>query len=293
MDRTEYDAPTRSGRLEQQGIAHATLEGETRRQHESDVFQEAESEGRLQNIQHKFGNLQEQFTELLNVRSVGELEDRVRQNPWGAMAFAAGLGFALERTRLIDGVVGGVMGVSGLRSRELSRGEERLLAWLNDAYALERAQVAILENHAEDARRQPHVRRKDLEHLEQTREHARMVKECIGLLGEKPGKAKDAIGRITGAVNSLSTEPFDDEVVRNFLADFASENLEIISYEAIIALAEETDNRKIAKICSEILEEEIEMATWLRRHIRRAVTDTLTDLDILAEERAYGVGQER
>jgi ferritin-like metal-binding protein YciE len=286
MDRTEYDAPTRSGRLEQQGIAHATIEGETRR-FEGDVDSETEAHGRMQRIQDRFGNLQEQFTELLNVRSVGDLEERVRQNPWGAVAFAAGLGFALERTHLIDGMVGGVLGVTGVRSsRELSRGEERLLAWLNDAYALERAQIPILENHAEDARRQPNVRDKDLEHLEQTREHAKLVKECIGLLGAKPGKAKDAIGRITGAVTSLSTEPFDDEVVRNFLADFASENLEIISYEAIIALAEETGNRKIAKICGEILEDEVEMAAWLRRNIRRAVNDTLIDIDILAEERA-------
>ena len=287
MDRTEYDAPTRGGRLEQQGIAHATLEGETRR-HESDFHEEDESAGRLQGIQNRLGDLQDQFSELLSVRSVGELEDRVRQNPWGAVAFAAGLGFALERTHLLNGMVGGVLGVTGLRSRELSRGEERLLAWLNDAYALEKAQIAILENHADDARRQPHVRRKDLEHLEQTHEHAKMVKECIGLLGEKPGKAKDAIGRITGAVTSLSTEPFDDEVVRNFLSDFAAENLEIISYEAIIALAEETGHRKIAKICGEILEEEVEMAAWLRRNIRRAVNDTLTDINILEEDRAAG-----
>jgi ferritin-like metal-binding protein YciE len=279
MDRTEYDAPTRSGGLERHGIAPATLGQDTYRRHGSELSQ---PEGRVHGMQDQFGSLQEQFTELLNVRSVSDLEQRVRQNPWGTIAFAAGLGFALQRTHLLDSVVGGVLGATGLRSRELSSGEERLLAWLNDAYALEQAQIEILENHADDARRQPHVRQKDREHLEQTQRHIDLLKKCIGELGEKPSKAKDAIGRISGAMNSLATEPFDDEVVRNFLADYAAESLEIASYEAIIVLAEETGNRKIAKLCGEILEEEVAMAAWLRKNLPAAVRDTLRQADVLA-----------
>lgn len=279
MDRNDYEAPARGDSIEQHGIAPATLETETGVRYDRDRIEE--EGGRLQGVRDQFGSLQEQFTELLNVRSVSDLEERVRRNPWGTIAFAAGLGYALERTHLLDGMVGGMLGVAGLRSRDLSRREERLLAWLNDAYALEQAQIPILENHADDAHGQPHVRQKDLEHLEKTRQHAKRVKECIGLLGEKPSKAKDAMGRIGGAMDSLATEPFQDEVVRNFLMDYAAESLEIISYEAIIELAEQTGNKKIARICEEILEDEIEMANWLRNNLPNAVRTTLNEIEVV------------
>lgn len=217
-------------------------------------------------------------TDLLSVRSFDDLQQQVRAHPFSAMALAVGIGFALQRAHLLDAVVGG--GRSDVRAK-LSPAEERLLAWLNDAYALERAQIPILENHADDAKSQPHVRAKDLEHLERTKQHVKMVGRCIRLLGRKPSKMKTAIGRISGAVNSLSTEPFDDEVVRNFLADFASENLEIASYNAIIVAARDAGHYEIASICEEILADEEEMVEWLGANLPRAVRDTLEELAIL------------
>ena len=92
--------------------------------------------------------------------------------------------------------------------------------------------------------------------------------------------------RITGAVTSLSTEPFEDEVVRNFLADFASENLEIASYTAIIVAARDAGHDRIARVCEEILEDEEEMVAWLRANLPRAVRDTLGELDIVEDSPA-------
>ncbi|HEX2165982.1 MAG TPA: DUF892 family protein, partial [Longimicrobiales bacterium] len=222
--------------------------------------------------------LQDPIRDLLSVRSFDDLQHQVRAHPLSAIALAAGIGFAFQRTHLLDSVVGA--GRSDVRTR-LSPAEERLLAWLNDAYALERAQIPILENHADDAKTQPHVRAKDLQHLERTKQHVRMVGRCIRLLGSKPSKVKTAIGRVSGAVNSLSTEAFDDEVVRNFLADFASENLEIASYSAIIVAARDAGHYEIASICEEILADEEEMVDWLRANLPRAVRDTLGELAIL------------
>lgn len=290
MNRPYDDPPARAGQTPRHGIARAadgteaateshpprgrasqaTLEDRTRMR--SPRARESSERGRL-------GNLQAQFTNLISVRSFDDLQNRVRSNPFGALALAAGIGFALQRTHLLNSVVGGML--SEDEGDELTPAEERLLAWLNDVYALEKAQIPILENHADDAERQPYVRSKDLEHLDRTKHHVKMVRKCIKLLGRKPSKAKAAIGRISGAMNSFSTDPFDDEVVRNFLADFAAENLEIASYEAIIVAARDARHDEIARICEDILEDEEEMAEWLRANLPRAVRDTLGELDIM------------
>ncbi|HEX6134228.1 MAG TPA: DUF892 family protein [Longimicrobiales bacterium] len=271
MDRTSYDAPGRSGRTGQQAIGYASLETEAMERREGTVERSARSEGRL-------GRVRSRVSDALSIRNLEDLEERVRANPLGTIALAAGIGFVLQRTHLLDSVIGALL--ADEEPEELSPSDERLLAWLSDAYALEKAQIPILENHAADAERHPHVRAKHLEHLDRTKRHVKKVKQCIRLLGRKPSKAKDAMGRISGALSSLSTEPFDDEVVRNFVADFASENLEIASYDAIIVAARDAGHEKIARICEEILEDEEEMVDWLRSNLPRAVRDTLDDLNI-------------
>jgi ferritin-like metal-binding protein YciE len=213
-----------------------------------------------------------------SIQGARDLADTARSNPLGTLVVALGTGLLLQKSGLMSNVVSGALR-SSPSPDNLTEEEERLLAWLNDAYALEKAQIPVLENHANDARDLfPDVRRRDLEHLEQTKRHAKLVKECIAHLGAKPSKVKSAMGRIGGAMNAMTTEPFDDEVVRNFLQDYAAENLEIISYEAIIAAAEEAGHPKIVRICEEILEEEEEMVEWLRDNLPRVVRTTLRRL---------------
>jgi ferritin-like metal-binding protein YciE len=222
--------------------------------------------------------LQQRVADLLSIRSLDDLGDQVRANPLATIGVAVGVGFLLQRTRLLNPFLSTL--TSGQSSPDLSPAEDRLLAWLNDAYALEKALIPVLKNHAEDARRRPKVRRRDLEHLEQTRRHAKKVKQCIEHLGAKPSKTKQAIGRFSGMMNSIATEPFDDEIVRNFLADFAAENLEIASYRALIVAAHEAGHPKIAKICQDILDDEEEMAAWLKDNLADAVHDTFAELGL-------------
>ena len=287
MNDDRFDAPDRGDHEPMEGIARATGRTHTGSAYERNPYDHSSygSGGSPDRIKYQIGEwersrrerVQEPISDLLSVRSFDDLQQQVRAHPIGVLALAAGIGFALQRSHLLDGRVGRARS----RDADLSPAEERLLAWLNDMYALEKAQIPILENHADDARSQPHVREKDLEHLDRTKHHIRMVRRCIELLGRKPSKTKTAVGRIAGAMNSLTTEPFDDEVVRNFLADFASENLEIASYMAIIVAAREAGHPEIARICREILADEEEMVDWLRANLPRAVRDTLGELDII------------
>jgi ferritin-like metal-binding protein YciE len=233
-------------------------------------------------VADRVNTLEHRLPEIFSRQGLDDLEREVRAHPTRTIALAVGAGYLLERTKLLQAVGSGLAGAftSTVFSRDHRNGtreEEQLLAWLNDAYAMEKAQIPVLENHADDARRHPEVRKRDLKHLEETKQHAKDIKRCIEYLGEKPSVTKKAIGRITGAMNSVATEPFQDEVMKNFLMDYAAESFEIACYRSLIVAAEEAGHPKIARVCQEILEEEEEMAEWIRDHLPKAVHVTLSE----------------
>jgi ferritin-like metal-binding protein YciE len=221
--------------------------------------------------------LEHRLPELLTGQRLDQLGRQVRANPVGMLTLAVGVGFMLERTRLLN-VLGGALVsavLPGNGAVERTAQEEQLLEWLNDAYAMEMALIPVLENHAEDARRHPDVRERDLEHLKETKRHAKDVKKCIERLGGKPSAGRKMIGRLTGAVNSIATEPFEDEVLKNFLMDYATEHFEIACYRSLIVAAHEAGHPKIAKVCEDILEDELDMAEWIEDNLPKAVRLTL------------------
>ena len=152
---------------------------------------------------------------------------------------------------------------------------EFLIGWLNDAYAMEQAQIPVLENHAKDARAYPHIQQRDEQHLEETRRHAEMVRGCLERLGEKPSRTKSMLGTVFGNVQSVMTGAAEDEIVKNCLMDFAAENLEIASYSALITAARELGETEIASTCERILDDERQMAHFIEDNLPNAVRDTL------------------
>ena len=144
---------------------------------------------------------------------------------------------------------------------------DTMLAWLNDAHALEVNLAQVLENHAKDAKDHPAMQAKIEQHLEQTRRHAELVKSCIERLGGSTSTIKSAMGKIGGMVQGISTGPAPDELVKNALADYASEHFEIASYTSLLAGAQALGDQETARICQQILQDEIEMASFLQQNI--------------------------
>jgi ferritin-like metal-binding protein YciE len=226
--------------------------------------------------------LEHRIPELMTGRSWDALGRQVKANPVGMLGMAFGVGFLLQRTNLLPGILSAATGAlfrgdeEPKWSRRHTPAEQKLLEWLNDAYAMELAIVPVLENHANDAKRHPDIRRRDLRHLKETKQHAKDVKKCIEHLGEKPSATKKVIGRMTGAMQSLATEPFEDEIMKNFLTDYATEHFEIACYKSLISAAKEAGHPKIARVCEEILEEELDMAEWIEENLDRAVHITIS-----------------
>lgn len=179
--------------------------------------------------------------------------------------------------------LGALIATSGRRSSRPAPKTRRaaMVAWLNDAYANERAIVPVLRNHIRDAHSQPIARERLEQHLAATERHAEQVKGCIERLGGKVSSAKGAAGNLLGNVQAVSTEPAKDELVKNALADYATEQFEIASYRALISGAEEMGDVQTATTCREILADEEAMARWWEGQIPLL---TRQHLSSLAEE---------
>lgn len=150
---------------------------------------------------------------------------------------------------------------------------QTLISWLNDAYAMETALIPILENHAKDARAFPAIEAKDREHAAQTRQQAERIKGCLERLGEQPSKVKTALGSLFGHLQAPATGLFGDELIKNFLMDYATENFEIACYEALSIAADQLGEPEIAAVCREIQQEEQQMADWIRNNLPGVVRE--------------------
>lgn len=220
-------------------------------------------------------------------RSAG---DMMRKRPFRGFLLGAGLAVALGmisarrrgagRGHGVDRQQGGGMatrlgeGASHpAGSREAKK--EILLAWLNDAHAMEKSITQTLKNHVHDARKHPVMRARLERHLEETRHHAELVEDCIERLGGHVSTLKSSMSALMGTVQGVATTPAKDELVKNILADSAAERLEIASYQGLITAAEEIGDTETARVCRQILREEEAMSDWLEQQLPSAIREQM------------------
>jgi ferritin-like metal-binding protein YciE len=144
---------------------------------------------------------------------------------------------------------------------------DTMIAWLNDAYGMEQNLIQVLENHAKDASDHPQMQARIQQHLDETRRHAELVKGCVERLGSSTSAVKSAMGKLGGVMAGISTGAAKDELVKNALADYASEHFEIASYTSLIAGAQMLGDDETARVCRQILNDEVAMAQFLEQNI--------------------------
>ena len=152
--------------------------------------------------------------------------------------------------------------------------KETLIAWLNDAHAMELSLVKNLEGKSKDAEAagKPEAKARIDEHIEETKRHAELVESCIVRLGGTASVSKDLMGKAMGMMQGAMNSMFEDTMVKNALESYAAEHFDIAAYTSLIAAAEEIGDTETVAICSEILEDEEAMAEWVLEQIP-AVTE--------------------
>lgn len=145
--------------------------------------------------------------------------------------------------------------------------KDQIIAWLRDAHAMEQILANALAQQLKDTRNIPELRGRFEQHLDETRRHADRVRICLESLGETPSLVKSWAGAAMGFMEGMSTGAFRDELVKNVVADYAMEHLEMAVYSALATTAEDAGLIEIARTCREIFGEEAEMADWLEEQV--------------------------
>jgi ferritin-like metal-binding protein YciE len=151
------------------------------------------------------------------------------------------------------------------------RGTDQLVAWLDDAYAMESGLVSILESHASHFSGFDDSARRIQDHIAETLRHAQRLEQCLHQLGATPSSVKSTLSSLIGGIEGSSTAIFRDQLVKDVLADYASEQFEIACYTALVSLATDLKYPEIARLCRENLQEDQAMADWLLRKLPSVV----------------------
>ncbi|RAP63468.1 hypothetical protein A6B37_13705 [Achromobacter sp. HZ01] len=160
-----------------------------------------------------------------------------------------------------------------------SRASEHLMDWLRDAHAMEEQAETMLNSMVSRIENYPDLRERIRQHIDETREQQRLVRECIERRGGDTSTVKDLTGKAMATFQGFSGVFASDEVVKGALFGFAFENLEIAAYSQLIEAAKFVGDTETAHTCTRILQEERAMAEWLEQNSAQLVRQFLARTD--------------
>src|SRR5436190_5031016 len=183
---------------------------------------------------------------------------------------------------------------------ELNARDAKLVQFLNEAHAKEAELEADLTAHISLTQKAPYKKRLQ-QHLKETRDHKRRVASRIKQLGgqatqgvrapgvpdafgELAGKGLAAVKGQVGVARAALTEQAETHL-RNAREELREEYVEIGTYTAIEALANEVGDKDTAKLARDIRREEQKTADYLERLIPQLIKDVVKN-EIPRDQRA-------
>jgi ferritin-like metal-binding protein YciE len=183
---------------------------------------------------------------------------------------------------------------------ELNARDAKLVQFLNEAHAKEAELEADLAAHISLTQKAPYKKRLQ-QHLKETKDHKRRVAQRIKQIGGQPsaglrapgvpeavgelaGKGIAAVKGQVGIARAALTEQAETHL-RNAREELREEYVEIATYTAIEALANEVGDKDTAKLAREIRREEQKTADYLEKLIPQLVKD-IVKAEIPRDQRA-------
>ena len=147
------------------------------------------------------------------------------------------------------------------------------IAGLKDAYAMEKQSADMLKSQARRLKDYPEMQARAEQHAKETQQQIERLEKCLKLLDQSPSRFKDFATRTVGMVQSLVVGMTSDEIIKDSLASYTFEHLEIAAYRNLIVMAEALSHPAVAVLCRESLEEERAMVRWLDERMESTARD--------------------
>ena len=158
---------------------------------------------------------------------------------------------------------------------------ERLIRYLNDCWAAEKALVNTLKDMGAEAN-DPEVRSLFEQHAQMTWQQEEALEARIRALGEEPSGGKGIMNNLMGKVADLVNAAHDDydKTTQNLCKAFATENLEIAMYESLSAYAEAMGDTETAQLARQLQQQERQTAERIWPHISRTAPFALRATEV-------------
>jgi ferritin-like metal-binding protein YciE len=155
--------------------------------------------------------------------------------------------------------------------------EEQLTKHLTDAHSIE-VQALLQMRVAPRMARDPQLARAFREHIVETEEQERLVRERLAARGADPSRLKDIAGRAGGVGMVLFARTQPDTPGKLVTHAYSYEHMELAAYELLAIVAERAGDSETAAVARSIREQEAAMAERLAAGFDRAVEASLREV---------------
>jgi ferritin-like metal-binding protein YciE len=155
--------------------------------------------------------------------------------------------------------------------------QEQLVKHLADVHSIE--ELALVKMRvAPRMARDPELARAFREHIAETEEQERLVRERLEAHAADPSKAKDLIARAGGVGTVLFARSQPDTPGKLVAHAYSYEHMELAAYELLAIVAQRAGDAQTAEVARSIREQEAAMAERLAAGFDRAVEASLRDV---------------
>lgn len=168
---------------------------------------------------------------------------------------------------------------TGVGARQWARGrDQQLVKYLADVHSIELQALAQLKR-APKIAGDERLAEAFAQHLEETEDQERRVRERLQALGGKPSKLKDVAGTVGGWAMVAFAASQPDTPGKLTMHAYSYEHMELAAYELLKRLAERAGDEETARMAADIAAEERRMAERLEQSFDAAVEASLAAIE--------------
>jgi ferritin-like metal-binding protein YciE len=138
---------------------------------------------------------------------------------------------------------------------------------LRNAHAVESQAHQLLSRQVERLENYPKLEARMRQHIDETKQQMERLEHILSELDDSPSSLKDAALALAANVAALSHSMAEDEILKNSLASFASENYEIATYRSLLVTGEAAGLDRFRGPLEQSLAEEQAMADFLAANL--------------------------
>ena len=154
--------------------------------------------------------------------------------------------------------------------------ESQLVKHIDEALAMEQNVLRMLDGMI-GTTKDPQMKRSLERHKKQTEQQAERLEERLREHGSSPSKTKEAGGIMAAMMKGVLDVARDDSPGRNARDGFATEHMEIASYQMLERVAKKAGDKKTAAVARQNREEEEAMARSIDSKWNKIVELTLKE----------------